>query len=74
MPSHKRPNNDDESDDERPRNRGHKDLKTKSKSSQRGRDKRERREDKKVEEPKKPIPKVLLEPYVPSISAKAKDP
>ena len=55
--SHKRPNNGDKSDNEKPRERGHKDLKTKSKSSRRRRDEKEKKEDEKAKDPKKLIPK-----------------
>ena len=55
--SHKRPNNGNKSDDEKPRDRGHKGLKTKSKSPRHRRDEKEKKEDEKAKDPKKLIPK-----------------
>ena len=55
--SHKRANNGEESDDEKPRDRGHKDLKTKSKSSRHRRDEKEEKEDEKAKDPKESTPK-----------------
>ena len=51
--SHKRANNGNE----KPRDRGHKDLKTKSKSSRHRRDEKEEKEDEKAKDPKKSTPK-----------------
>ena len=76
-----RPNNGDESDDERPKDRGHKDLWTKSKSSRHRRDEREKKEDKKAKDPKKSTPKNIgdinshdLEKSIAGASSKVKDP
>ena len=55
--SHKRANNGKESDNEKPRDRGHKDLKTKSKSSRHRRDEKEEKEDEKAKDPKESTPK-----------------
>ena len=57
--SHKRANNGEESDDDKPRDRAYKDLRTKSKgkSSRHRRDEEEKKEDEKVKDPKKSTPK-----------------
>ena len=48
--THKRPNNDDESDEEKPKERGHKDLKTRSKNSRPQKDEKDKNEDEKSRE------------------------
>ena len=48
--THKRPNNDDESDEEKPKERGHKDLKTRAKKSRSKKDEKDENEDKRSRE------------------------
>ena len=48
--THKRPKNDDESDKEKPKERGHKDLKTRAKKSRPKKDKKDENEDEKSKE------------------------
>ena len=48
--THKRPNNDEESDEEKPKERGHKDLKTRAKKSRSKKDEKDENEDKRSRE------------------------
>ena len=58
----KRQNNDDESDEEKPKERGHKDLKTRSKNSRPKKDKKDKNGDEKSRETRHKDPKTKMKP------------